>query len=244
MGVFGLAIMSLAIAGEMPSMDGQAVSPEGRERQCVRWSQGIGPPFVTLRLFKDETFEYAIHGCFQYDVWTGKAEVRGDNVSLTATTRPEGRDNELRDTEFTRVAWGDRLYLIPNDEAQAFCNAVNLGTEPRGDENGRFFLRDGDWEKKPIGSPAVPKSWERYLLKQPIRGQVVEALPGSRARINLGSRDGVFEGMMLSDDGGRRDLRVEAVAERHSTVHWPASDGRAPRRGVGVVSRYPRIDSR
>jgi len=106
------------------------------------------------------------------------------------------------------VRWGKRLYLLPDREVLRFCNAVNLGLEPKDSMYGRFYLRmvmtdkvkRGEEEatlERAEGLPALPAQWGPFLLKRPLRGQVTDVLKDGRATIDLGSREGLRESMEL-----------------------------------------------
>lgn len=111
------------------------------------------------------------------------------------------------------VRWGDRTYLIRSDEFTDFCNAINSGREPRNGPHGRFFLKDKDWELPATGRPALPAVYAAHLLNGPMCGEIIEvgeeetetvtrgAMKAAIEQqvvpltINVGSADGVVEGM-------------------------------------------------
>lgn len=97
------------------------------------------------------------------------------------------------------VTWGQRLYLVPQDDIVGFSNHVNRGLEPvtRG-SMGSYYLREGDWDRPATGKPELPHEWKNRLLEAPITGEVAGKDPSGRWIINLGKRHGVFDQMELS----------------------------------------------
>jgi hypothetical protein len=110
-------------------------------------------------------------------------------------------------TEFTLlpVKWGERIYLIDEDDLKDFANAINLGLEPRAELSsepyyGSFFLRESDLQKSVSGKPSLPAEWQSFLLSKPVTAKIVAIeLQGKTkiATINRGSRDGLKVGMKL-----------------------------------------------
>jgi len=47
------------------------------------------------------------------------------------------------------IYWKPRLYLVRHEEREAFCAAVDQGTEPRTTPSGAHFLRVGDHRRRP-----------------------------------------------------------------------------------------------
>jgi hypothetical protein len=99
-------------------------------------------------------------------------------------------------TDLIPICWGDRLYLVPKDAGENFCDHVNLDGSP-GYPLNTFYLREGD-DKKPVeGLPTVPAEWKSMLLPKPVNGEIVEIINTRRARVNFGRESGVWKGMEL-----------------------------------------------
>ena len=103
--------------------------------------------------------------------------------------------------DFILIGWGQRHYLIPPDEVQELRDAIIEGREPRADMHGRFFVR------LPIGSaeglPDSPPAWanslrERLLLGRVTKVSAVGLAKIGRATVNLGAKDGLCEGDVLT----------------------------------------------
>jgi hypothetical protein len=106
-----------------------------------------------------------------------------------------------RSSDLIPVRWGRRLYLVPRDEGRDFCNGVNLGLQARYPASA-FYLRAGDKDDGVEGLPSVPEAWGPMLLKQPLRGKVVEVMAGRRARVDFGAEGGAWKGMEVWTEAG------------------------------------------
>jgi hypothetical protein len=110
-----------------------------------------------------------------------------------------------RKDELIPVTWGERLYLMPEDSMVEFCNAINLGLEPRSSLGARwylgsFYLRDGDEKKKAKGHPSLSSDLIALLLEKPIAAEIINIERENKttvAVINKGSEAGLKPGMRL-----------------------------------------------
>jgi hypothetical protein len=107
-------------------------------------------------------FVYTWHGCLgMYDLNYGPASPTKDGaVALYC----EFKNNEwgargLPDRLYP-VQWGERRYLLADDEIAEFRECVRLGYESRTPQrfSGRFLLRVGDEAKPAEGEPKLPTS--------------------------------------------------------------------------------------
>ena len=107
--------------------------------------------------------------------------------------------------ELVPVRWGERLYLMHKDSFVEFCNAINLGLEPRSSSGtdwylGSMYLRNGDENKKPSGPPSLSPELIALLLEKPIEAKVINIEREGDAQvaiINQGSEAGLKPGMRL-----------------------------------------------
>lgn len=114
--------------------------------------------------------------------------------------------------DWTPIVWGDRHYLIATDAILDFVNSVNNGYEPSYRVlgfGGSYFKKKGDDNVRVSGFPNVPQTYRRFLLTEPIRGNVksvgnftVEKIDGDKTEVrtttvtlNVGSKQGVMVGM-------------------------------------------------
>ena len=201
---------------------------------------------VTLAVAPESGFAYSHSGCAGVDERNvGSVEREGDEVVL----RPEwpssqGWRHRLPE-RLTRVAWGDRTYLIEEGDLVAFCNAVNAGSEPRESIFGGFLLKAESLDERPAGPPDLPEPYRGHLLDRPIEARIAavgawttdEQDPWthrSTVTIDVGTRHGAFEGMRLLG-GGVVDVwleevgletsrgRIEACAEDPTTAAAPGT---------------------
>ena len=207
-----------------------------------------GPNRVSFFLYGDRFYSIldgTLHEpCFEAE--GGRARAKDGVLKLTVERvkkypRPAGADGGWHLDNLSQVTWGGRLYLVAEAQWMAFCNAINQGKEPRSDEYGDFFLRNGDEKKAVTGLPSVPESWDRYLLKEPIRAVVVKVLPFGGTRINIGSASGLKKGMELvpSREFLFSDQVVDSVEENSAVIRTEYPQGRYRKIKVGdiVVSR-------
>ena len=95
------------------------------------------------------------------------------HIRLSFSDKEECRLLTYLNGEMFPVQWGERRYLIPYDDVIGFCNAINNGSEPRGEMYGWHLLRDGDHAKPVSGFPAIPAEFRPYLLAEPITAEIM-----------------------------------------------------------------------
>jgi hypothetical protein len=158
------------------------------------------------------------------------------------------------------VVWGRRCYLLEEREFSDFCNAVNLGLEPRDEVHGWFYVRliqtdrsragDAlpDIDGKIEGVPELPSTWRTFLIDKPLQGEVTEVLKEKRATVNIGSEEGLKEGMRLMVVGKKEEAgpinrhygvaKVLSIDARQCTIEF-VDAGFSPefRKGQQVSSR-------
>jgi hypothetical protein len=149
----------------------------------------------TLRISNRRRFTLAYTNC------TGGYRIRGD-ATLVEGHVVLGTGFAYRFLPARRlidlipIRWGDRLYLVPKDAGESFCTHVNLRGSS-GYPGGTFYIRSGDEKKQVDGLPSVPEEWETMLLATPLVGRIVEVMKPGRARVNLGYKNGIWNGMVL-----------------------------------------------
>lgn len=132
------------------------------------------------------------------------------------------------------VPWGERMYLIPEEELSAFASAVNLGDEPRKDAQGMFLMRQGDEKRKVGGMPLLPLAQRSLIRRVPLEvgvdaAKLVRDDHADRCHYRLeldhGANDGLATGMKLRPIGAPAYGRVtlEQVT---------------PTRAVGAISLF------
>lgn len=176
-----------------------------------------------LHLSQDGTFSFLSAGSFLNAKVEGSYSVENGVVVLSPKTLSSHENNQDTDvkvdrvddysrypTRFLPVRWGERLYLVNESEIISFINSINLGSEPRKEVYGTYYLRWGD-EKKPTTAryPELPEQWMSYLLKESINGCIVDVKGGKVAVINFGSNQGLKVGMVV---GARKNRRSQWVA--------------------------------
>lgn len=183
---------------------------------------------------------YWCHGCFGlYEVNYGPFQEKDGRIHLAIEekrTEDTGNSGGLYPV-LIPIRWGDRRYLIPEDEMIDFCNHINSGSQSVS-RTARFLWHVDDREKKSRGIPKVPPKYQPYLLKEPISAEVVwigktailernDRWPPGRhrvtnVRLNRGKTDGLLRGMELYhwQFPDLRVLDVSASSCRAETSEW------------------------
>ena len=216
---------------------------------------------VLVRIAPQGGFTYTWNGCLGlYDVNYGPVEVRGRRLTLSFEL-PNDAGTFGVPKHFVPVRWGERHYLLAEEELKPFVNAVNSAYEPCGPGCGPFLLRRGDEEKGVSGWPDLPEEYRKLFLDHPIAGRVVKVLDTetrferdgyawrtTKVEIDIGRDDGVWEGMELYSGldtyvgSGFEVIRVSkhtSVAVVHDIVEADES-GLAP--GL-CISTWPEVQS-
>lgn len=123
----------------------------------------------------------------------------GEAIVLAPTYDPKREDFPDLPVRWFLVRWDARTYLVPEGKLIVFCNAYNLGSEPRLDSAGDPFLllRDGAWNQPAAGRPAIPEVWRSFLLDDPISGELIRIDEDGFGYLDIGGDHGLQAGMQL-----------------------------------------------
>ena len=193
-----------------------------------------------------ETLSIQKHGSFKWACWNdynggsaarGRAKVVNGQLVLRTSGFVHRVIFRCVPRELVPIHWGERLYLIPKDEGKGFCNRVNMYGSGILGPSVAYFIREGDEKKDVSGLPAVPEEWTAMLLPEPLTGRVIEAVSPRRAKVDLGVRNAVWNGMSLwvNCEGAH----VAKVVEVHPAHCYIESNNPATvyRNGQAVSSR-------
>ena len=173
---------------------------------------------ANLSILADGRYSRIFHSCSGIVARESGTVMRaGETLVLTPIKAPERR----REQVFRPVKWGMRSYLIPPERLEAFCDSIMKGDEPTVSITTRggplhWFETLGTVS----GIPELPEPWMSYLRDNRLIATNVEALQGGRARLDVGSAQGIRVGHILEVQGHsyRQALRVDAVTEHSCEV--------------------------
>ena len=179
----------------------QSIENEIAELKDHPWAGCYRDGMTSLTLAPQNGFTWAPY-------YHGMVEWNGTYVKLFFKTPLPS----IYPSEFTPIPWGERMYLVAADKILDFCNAVNSGDISRLSVSGRrFFLREGDENKKVHCKPEVPEAFQKYLLDEPVEAAIVSLKdiqvwnptnPLKRRQVTTfvvdkGKNDGLLPGMIL-----------------------------------------------
>jgi hypothetical protein len=195
-------------------------------------SEGEMPSTVLLRWDPSSGFAALhVHPCMPalLGIAHGGIAQEPDAIVLTSTlirgTMPFAR-------RLVKARWGQRRYLIPEDEVKAFCDHTSgLGTGSPNEPVG-FLLKEGDQELPVADLPEVPEPYRKFV-RRPVTARIVRVRPArarlsndnARIRIDAGSESGIAPGVDLyaSQDGLRIVFNVDRVGRgwaEASRIGW------------------------
>jgi len=196
----------------------------------------------TLTLSTKGTFSFEWRGCLgTYDKNEGAVSIKDALLRITPK-RPNVQEGfRGTPTEFFPVRWGSRMYLIPTNDIVEFCSDVNQGSEPRRERWGQYYLRQKDWAKPVTGRPGVPEQWAKFFLSKPLRGKITELIGGQEAWLDVGTDEGLLQGMILTAQAHGKTMfsqvRVEAVEKGRCRIKCQWKDSQLVV-GQTVSSRF------
>lgn len=221
--VLGAVVHAQEVRQDVASLAGQYFEGDGLG---VNWS---------LTLTSKGSFSFTWHGCLGlYDESEGNFAVEGGALVL----RPAKPTKTSRlPTRWLPIVWGERMYLLEENQIPLFTQYVNFGWEPRTQQYGLFMIRQTDWEKNATGSPRLPAQWAGFILDRPVDSLVTRLLPGRRAEIGAGINARLRPGMLLTAVQGNDwfDVKVVSVEQDRSTVE--AKKGHVLTVGQRVTSK-------
>ncbi len=180
-----------------------------------------------LSILPDGRYSFRWSGCLGIYHRESGAVKRVDGNLMLAPVKPiEPRMERV----FLPLKWGHRTYLIVPARLEEFCDAIIRGDEPRSDYHGEFYLLGLD---EPVaGVPELPEPWAAYLRENLVIGTIVDVMDDGRAKLDVGSADGVHPESDLRVQG-RSDptwqLKLVAVNERSCLIEKVyAGDAKEP----------------
>lgn len=186
------------------------------------YSQGLARGLNwSLSLLHDGRYSFVWSGCTGiYGRESGWAQrIRGYLV-LTPVTPIKPPLERV----FLPVRWGRRTYLVPPQRLAEFCDAIVQGDEPRNQSaSGKFYAKR--LIHRVEGTPDLPERWAAYLRSKLVLGTIVDVMKNGRARVNVGSKDGISVESILAVQGRdhftSHNLRVISVNQGSCEAEEP-----------------------
>ena len=156
----------VALLGLATALDAEPIPLEGLAGDYY-YGDGTGVNrWLSIR--PDGTYFYTWRGCLGlYASAYGRLSLDADGVAELGPAEEGGEGGLSFKARFVR--WGERTYLVPEDELLKFVEVINDGDEPRQGMRGSFYLRDGDWERPADGAPDLPANFADLILASPSR---------------------------------------------------------------------------
>ena len=136
----------------------------------------------------------------------GYGHITEENNSIQLISEMGTEEEEL--DVYLHIQWGDRSYLLLQNELFDFCNAILSQREPRSRVHGFFLIRDEDYKKEVVGLPNLPEKYLQYLMNSPINTTITSTKESKSTsedsnltfiktivEFDVGSNQGVFTGM-------------------------------------------------
>jgi len=214
---------------------------------------GLGVRLL-LQVAPNAGFLFEHWGCLGlYDRNWGEIDERDGALAFTCHFVNE-REGPFFHSAYVPAKWGERRYLIAPRQMKSFCNAVNMGDEPRASGYGDFLLRRNESETPPTGLPELPREFASMVRDHPLQASVVAVqvgrfvkTSGVRLRttvvtLDVGSKDGAWEGMELFVIGQRliSKLTISKCQDSHCSAESNFRvDEQLPEIGWKLASRPP-----
>jgi hypothetical protein len=228
------------------------------------YSRGLGEVHdVYLRWSPESGFTYfLVYTCLPEvtNLDYGRVSV-SPNLIQMISERPSGRS--ILPRNFLPVRWGNRHYLVSEENLAAFCdytaglgvfNDIEVGREIGATE---FFLKNGDWREAVEGLPQLPPGYEHFN-RRPIEAAITSVRPRFFRRmrdsvggfyrnliipvtINAGRAQGVRRGLVLymENEGAVRVIQVGRNSSRGEIVRGIEEEPISVTVGSRLSTRHP-----
>jgi hypothetical protein len=199
--------------------------------------------YITYHLVidPDGCFTFRSSDCLgEFDRNAGSWRLTGDTLVLEPERPNTYAGFQGMGVRFIPVKWGERHYLVDENEMPGFCAAAAEGDLPVWDGiHGLDYVKlDGGSLPPAEGMPLIPERFRTFLEDGPVGGTVVRIEASGDVIIDQGTRDRIQVGMLLSLGGWRGGLRVVSAVEHESVArrfyYWNSSE--SVKAGAGFTS--------
>ena len=164
-------------------------------------------------------FNFKWTGCLGvYDRNTGTWELQGDVVLLKPEKPNKCEGFKGMNLRFIPVKWGQRHYLVDENEMQGFCSAIRRMQLPH--MHGQDYVKlEGDKLPPGGGDLTIPDRYRKYYESGAITGVVAAVKADGLVVLNVGTQQTVRPGLLLAARGHKRiDLEVVSVSGEEVTA--------------------------
>lgn len=164
-------------------------------------------------------FNFKWTGCLGvYDSNTGTWVLQGDIVLLKPEKPNKCEGFKGMNLRFIPVKWGQRHYLIDENEMPGFCAAIRRMQLPH--MRGQDYVKlDGGKLPPGGGDLAIPERYRKYYESGAITGVVASVKADGLVVLNVGTQQTVRPGLLLAARGHKRiDLEVVSVSGEEVTA--------------------------
>jgi len=177
---------------------------------------------VSLSIAPEAGFAFEWHGCMGlYDRNYGAIEQVDGLLHLSLTFHNSRKGFQGIDESFRPILWGERQHLVAQEQMIEFCNAVNQGSSGH-----NTLVKRSESMKEVFGVPNVPSELLPYLLKNPVRAEIIGVgettlcpsvcewfFHETEVTLNVGADQGVLVGMEfnLTDPDKLESAMVQQV---------------------------------
>jgi hypothetical protein len=153
--------------------------------------------YVCLTIARDGTYQYSYWndtgGAGEY---LGKCEVVDGALHFKATG-PSTSIVKYLSGVCIPVDWGDRTFLVPEQDRLIFCSAANHAFRPNWVSRGPGVF-GGPFSKIRLeGIPKVASEWKPYILPKPVTATITELISQELVMLDKGAKEGLRAGMLF-----------------------------------------------
>ena len=183
------------------------------------FGDGLGANYA-LSITLDHRFTYRESGCSgEYGRNQGSWKLNVDRLELRPE-KPSKQDSFEVNVRFVPIKWGERLYLVDENETPGFCAALKHDSNRWEDIHGQDFVKlAGRKLPSTKGKLVIPARYRTFYEQGAITTKVVRVEKNQTILLDKGSADRITPGMLFTvNDFGTIEAQVVSCQEHHCTA--------------------------